>query len=291
VRAVLAPPRTIRQALEQARRQLRSAPFDPSPREAALLLGHLLGANEASVLARYEEAFDPALDRSYVALMERRLAGEPVAYLLAEKEFYGRTFSVDRRVLVPRPETEHLVEEALRLRLPRNPRILDIGTGSGCVALTLALERPDSTLVASDISPAALAVAAANRRRLGLEGRVALVAMDVARAAKLADFDLVISNPPYIDPADEPGLSPEVTAFEPLRALFAGRRGTSTARRLLAELEALRPGGHLLMEIGAGQREALLEAGRNSTFEYVSSADDYAGIPRVLCFEQRADSD
>jgi release factor glutamine methyltransferase len=249
-------------------------------------MGHLLGANEASVLARCEEALEPAVELAWAELMERRLAGEPVAYLLAEKEFYGRTFRVDERVLVPRPETEHLVEEALRLPLPQNPRILDIGTGSGCIALTLALERPGWKIVAADFSLAALAVTAENRRRFDLERNVSLVSMDVAQAANLIDFDLVISNPPYIDPADAPGLSPEITSFEPHRALFSGRRGTSTARRLLSELGTLRPGGHLLMEIGAAQRQALLEAGRDSAFECVGSTDDYAGIPRVLCFER-----
>jgi release factor glutamine methyltransferase len=290
VSLVLAPHRSIRQALEQARRELRKTSFNASPREASLLLGHLLGANEASVLGRSEEPLEGALDQAFDELMQRRLGGEPVAYLLGEKEFYGRSFKVDPRVLVPRPETEHLVEAALSLSLPAAPRILDIGTGSGCIALTLALERPDARLVAADVSPGALALAAWNRRQLGLEQRVDLLAMDVGGAARLNAFDLVVSNPPYIDPIDAGSLSPEITDFEPASALFAERDGTSIARRLLAELTCLRPGGQLLMEIGAGQLQTLLAAGRESGLDWVATTDDYAGIPRVLHFERPAAS-
>jgi release factor glutamine methyltransferase len=284
VSPVLEAPRTIRQALDHARGELRQAPFEPSPREATLLLGHLLGLGEAAVLARYEEPLDPALEPAYSRLMQRRLAGEPVAYLLSEREFYGRPFRVDGRVLVPRPETEHLVERALELDLPANPRMLDIGTGSGCIAATLALERPDARVVASDVSTEALALASRNMHHFGLDRRVVLLAMDLAAAARLANFDLVVSNPPYIDPADAPSLSMEVTAFEPSRALFAAQRGTSIERRLLTELDPLRPGCHLLMEIGAGQKEALLRAAQASPFDFVACTDDYAGIPRVLHF-------
>jgi release factor glutamine methyltransferase len=289
VSPVLAPPRTIRQTLEKARGELRQAPFDPSPREAALLLGHLLGLGEASVLARYDDPLDPAVEAAYSTLMARRLTGEPVAYLLAAREFYGRAFEVDERVLVPRPETEHLVERALELDLPPRPRILDIGTGSGCLAMTLALERPDARVVGSDVAPGALALAARNRRRHELEERLALVAMDVASAASLTDFDLVVSNPPYIDPADAPALSPEVTAFEPPGALFAAQQGTAVGRRLLTELAPVHPGGHLLMEIGAGQMEALVEFSTETSFDFLGSTPDYAGIPRVLHFVRRAE--
>jgi release factor glutamine methyltransferase len=270
--------------LDEARNELSLSPFDPSPREAVLLLAHLLGLGEAGVLARDREPLDPAVDATYRSLMARRLTGEPVAYLLGEREFYGRVFEVDPRVLVPRPETEHLVERALQLGLPPQPRILDIGTGSGCLAITLALELEDARVVGSDLAPGALALAARNRQRHGLEERLALVAMDVAGSAGLADFDLVVSNPPYIDPADAPALSPEITRFEPAGALFAEQQGTALSRLLLTELSGLTPGAHLLIEIGAGQMEALIEFSATTSFDFLESTLDYAGIPRVLHF-------
>jgi release factor glutamine methyltransferase len=236
------------------------------------------------VLARDREPLDPAVEATYRTLLERRLTGEPVAYLLGEREFYGRVFEVDQRVLVPRPETEHLVERALALDLPPRPRILDIGTGSGCLAITLALELADAQVVASDLAPGALALAARNRRHHGLEERLTLVAMDAGRSAGLADFDLVVSNPPYIDPADAPALSPEITRFEPSGALFAEQQGTAMSRRLLTELSAMASGAHLLMEIGAGQMEALVEFSAGTSFDFLEMTSDYAGIPRVLHF-------
>ncbi len=150
-----------------ARARLKTAPFEPSPREALLLVGRVLGLSEAQVLARGGEAVPEAAAREIEALLVRRLAGEPVAYLFGEREFFGRSFAVDPRVLIPRPETEHLVEIALALPLPARPRILDLGTGSGAIAVTLALELPAARVVATDRSPAALAVAAGTRAATG----------------------------------------------------------------------------------------------------------------------------
>ena len=153
---------TVQGLLVEARRRLAAAPFAPPAREAGLLLAHALGVSEAQVLARHDEDVPAAAADRFLALLERRLAGEPFAYLTGEREFYGRGFRVDRRVLIPRPETEHLVEAALALPLPPGPRILDLGTGSGCLAVTLAAELPAATVVATDLSLAALAVARAN---------------------------------------------------------------------------------------------------------------------------------
>jgi UDP-N-acetylglucosamine 1-carboxyvinyltransferase len=205
----------------------------------------VLGLSEAQVLARGRQPAGATAQRLFLALLERRLGGEPVAYLLGEREFYGRSFAVDRRVLVPRPETEHLVEAALAARLPRSPRILDLGTGSGCLAVTLALELPAARLVATDLSPGALAVAAANVRRWGVEGRVGLAAADLFAGLDLAAFDLVVSNPPYIDRREAPTLSPEVVDFEPAAgALRGGARRGGARRDLRRRRRALprRPG-------------------------------------------------
>ena len=190
---------TVRQLLADARARLGTAAF-ASPREAHLLLGHVLGLGEASLLARDDAAVSEDDSARFTALIERRLAGEPVAYLVGSKEFFGRPFAIDRRVLVPRPETEHLVEAALALAgsLPPRPRILDIGTGSGCIAVTLALELPASRVAATDRSPAALAVAQRNANALG--AHVEFVAADWASTLRAECFDLVVSNPPYLDP-------------------------------------------------------------------------------------------
>lgn len=278
---------SIDDLLARARSRLAAAPFSPSTREAALLLGHVLGLGEAQVLARGDEPVPAAARRRFLDLLARRLGGEPVAYLVGEREFYGRSFAVDRRVLVPRPESEHLVEAALALRLPSSPRLLDVGTGSGCLAVTLALELPAARAVATDLSPAALAVAAANVRRWGVEGRVALAAADLFAGVDLAAFDLVVSNPPYVAREDAPALSPEVVDFEPELALFAAERGEAVLGELFAGAAALRPGAHLLVEIGHGQLPALTARLRASALQLSGAWNDYSGIPRVLSLVRR----
>jgi release factor glutamine methyltransferase len=267
--------------LHAGRRQLAATAF-ASPREAALLLGGVLGLSEAQVMARDDQRVAAETAARFRALLARRLGGEPVAYLLGEREFYGRPFAVDRRVLIPRPETEHVIEHALALDLPPAPRILDAGTGSGCLAVTLALELPAARVVACDLSPAALAVAAGNARRHGVAGRVALVASDLAAAVTLAPFDLVVSNPPYIDPADAGGLPAEVCNFEPHLALFSPESGDSTLARLLAECARLRPGAVTVVEIGCSQLDAARRHAAAAGLELTAAHRDYAGRPRVV---------
>jgi release factor glutamine methyltransferase len=275
---------TVRTLLADARARLAAAPFRPPAREAALLLGRVLGLSEAQILARDELAVEPAAAARFAEVLARRLTGEPVAYLFGEREFFGRTFHVDRRVLIPRPETEHVVEEALAAPLPPAPRILDVGTGSGCLAVTLALEIPGSRVAATDLSPGALAVAAGNARRLG--ARVGLVGTDLARGLDLSRFDLVVSNPPYIDPADARLLSPEVCDFEPHLALFAPGAGGSILARLFQELGTLRPGVRLILEIGDGQRDGARRQAEAAGWLFLGAREDYAGIPRVLTLQR-----
>lgn len=277
---------TIGDLLGEGRAALAKASFAPSRREAALLLSHILGLGEASVLARTEQVVEQESARRFRALLRRRLQGEPVAYLFGEREFYGRTFEVDPRVLVPRPETEHLVEAALGLDLPTAPRILDLGTGSGCIAITLALEIPRARVVASDLSTSALAVLQANCRRHGVERRVVAVAGDLVAPLRLGAFDLVVSNPPYIDPEQAAELSPEVHDFEPHRALFAPGHGASILDRLLAATGNLRHGVHMVLEIGHDQAGGLRRmVATLPNLELVAMIKDYAGISRtaVLC--------
>lgn len=280
-------PSTVERLLGDARRRLAAAPFRPTPREALLLMSRVLGRDEARVLAHPEEKLEPALAERFRELLERRLGGEPIAYIFGEREFYGRPFAVDPRVLIPRPETEHLVELALGLELPPRPRILDLGTGSGCVAVTLACELPRARLVATDLSPAALAVARANARRHGVAGRVALAAADLARPLRLSGFDLVVSNPPYVGLGEARYLSVEVRDHEPATALFAPRTPLSVYQRLASELGELRPGTVVAFEIGAGREEAVRDVLASSLLAPLDAVADYAGIPRVVIARRR----
>ncbi len=254
-----------------------------------MLLARVLGRGEASVLAHAEEAVDAAAADRFRTLLERRLAGEPVAYLFGEREFYGRPFAVDPRVLIPRPETEHLIEAVLALDLPLRPRIADAGTGSAAIAVTLALEIPGARLLATDVSLAALEVARSNVRRHGVAGRVALVGGDLVTALDLAQLDLVVSNPPYVDSAVAPELSVEVTGFEPHLALFAPNRGRAVIERLLDETADLRAGTYMVLEIGHDQGQWLRAAvDEHEGWDLLEIARDYGGIPRTASLRRRS---
>jgi release factor glutamine methyltransferase len=277
----------ISQTLTDARQRLSEAPFQPDTREAILLLGHVLEWTEAQVLARQDEALEHASASRFEEVLDRRLGGEPIAYIVGGKEFYGRPFQVDRRVLIPRPETEHLIEWVLELPLPPSPSVLDIGTGSGCLACTLGLELPASRVVATDISAGALAVALQNLRRHGLENRLLLAACDLARGLALAGFDLVVSNPPYVGRDEAASLSAEILDFEPDTALFAGAEGDALYPRLFQQLFGLRPETWLMVEIGAGQEELIRQLSAGSPFHLLEVRPDYAGHPRIALLQRR----
>lgn len=271
---------TVDELVAEGRDLLRRAPHGPSPREAFLLLGHVLGWSEAEVRARGERV--PTVDEAsiYRELLRRRAGGEPVAYLTGRREFYGREFLVDSRVLVPRPETEHLVEAVLELDLPERPRILDVGTGSGCIAVTLDLETDDAVVVATDLSPGALDVARANARRLG--AAVSFVAADLVGPLRLGAFDVVASNPPYVADEMASTLSFEVVDHEPHLALFAPSSGTSVLEKLFDAARDLRPGAYLVVEIGHDQGEWVEEAAAaRAALELVELRRDWAGKPRT----------
>jgi release factor glutamine methyltransferase len=280
---------TIGQLLAEARPLLAATPFGASRRETRLLLGHVLGLSEGRVLAREEMPVPPEAERRFRDLLARRLTGEPVSYLTGEREFWGRSFQVDSRVLIPRPETEHLVEVALAARLPPSPRVLDVGTGSGILAVTLALEIPGARVVATDLSLAALAVAAGNARRLG--AAIALVNTDLAAGLDLSRFDLVVSNPPYVDRSEVPEISPEVLGFEPHLALFPPGAGDATLARLFCQCGGLRSGLRsgipLAVEIGRGQLDAVRRHAGDSGLDVVEVREDYAGIQRTVLLRRR----
>jgi release factor glutamine methyltransferase len=271
---------TIGQLLAEARPLLAATPFGASRREARLILGHVLGLSEGQVLARDKVAVPPEDERRFRDLLARRLTGEPVSYLTGEREFWGRSFQVDSRVLIPRPETEHIVEVALGLGLPPAPWILDIGTGSGILAVTLALEIPGARVVATDLSSGALAVAAKNARRLG--AAVSLVDTDLTAGLDLSRFDLVVSNPPYVDRSEIPEISPEVLDFEPHLALFPPGAGDAILARLFSQCAGLRSGIPLAVEIGRGQLDAVRRHAEDSGLDIAEVRQDYAGIPRTV---------
>jgi release factor glutamine methyltransferase len=276
---------TVRQLLAEARPLLAATPFGASTREARLLLGHVLGLSEGRVLARDEIAVPPEAERRFRDLLARRLTGEPVSYLTGEREFWGRPFQVDSRVLIPRPETEHIVEIVLGQRLPRDPWILDVGTGSGILAVTLALEISGSHMVATDLSPGALAVAARNARRLG--AAVSWVNTDLTAGLDLSRFDLVVSNPPYVDRSEFPDISLEVLDFEPHLALFPPGAGDALLARLFSQCSGLRNGIPLAVEIGRGQLDAVRRHAGDSGLDVAEVREDYAGIPRTVLLRHR----
>ncbi len=247
-----------------------------NPRDVDLLLSDLLGRPLSYVIAHGEQMVDAdALGR----LTARRYAGEPLQYIRGKAEFFTREFFVDDRVLIPRPETELVVEAALD-RAPRRGRVIDIGTGSGCIAISIEREHPDLRVVGSDISIAALVIAAKNRAHL--ESRVALVASEVLHAFG-GEFDLIVSNPPYIPGKDIGGLQREVRDHEPHLALTPGSRGTEVIESILDDaLRLLKPEGRVIMEIGFGQEAALREIAATKRYEVETIIPDLAAIPRVI---------
>ncbi|MDY7093758.1 MAG: peptide chain release factor N(5)-glutamine methyltransferase [Acidobacteriota bacterium] len=273
---------TVDDLIRDARRRLSEAPHGPSTREALLLMARLLERDEAYILAHGEHQLEASEIQRFQELLQRRLTGEPMAYVLGAREFYGRQFRVDSRVLIPRPETEHLVEAALEWDLPPEPQILDVGTGSGCLAVTLALEIPGARVTAVDISLGALAVAQANAGSLGAAESVHALCIDLVCGLELETFDLVVSNPPYIAPEEAPELSPEILDYEPTTALFADSGGLAVLHRLLAAAAEFRPGCPLMVEIGADQRAALTAAATDRGLEVRRVIHDYAGIARTL---------
>ncbi|MDR6766561.1 release factor glutamine methyltransferase [Acidovorax delafieldii] len=266
---------TLAQALAQAH-TLGLARID-----AQLLLLHAVGrpdAGRAWLLAHDSDAMDDTVHTQFIALCQRRLAGEPVAYLTGRKEFYGLPLQVDARVLDPRPDTETLVDWALEVIAPlASPRVVDLGTGSGAIALALQSQRTDAQVLAVDASADALTVARANAERLGLPVRFQ-PANWLAGVEGEGLFDAIVSNPPYIPSAD-----PHLAALthEPLQALASGADGLEDIRTIVAQAPThLRPGGWLLLEHGYDQAQAVQALLATHGFAQVQSRNDLAGIAR-----------
>jgi release factor glutamine methyltransferase len=275
---------TIRQALTAASTQFAANPHlrDHAHRDAELLLLHVLQLPRSTLLAHPERELLPGQLAAYECLIDRRLTMEPIQYIIGQQEFYGLNLHVTPAVLIPRPETEHLIEAVLA-RLPGDQplRIVDIGTGSGAIAIALAVHLPLAEITALDLSPEALHVAQTNAREHSVGHRIRFLLSDLlATIAHETGYDAIVSNPPYISAADHDTLSPQVRDYEPHTALFAGPDGLDIYSRLIPQARyALKPNGLLAMEIGHGQREAMTSL--LTGWQQIAFIDDLQQIPRV----------
>lgn len=264
-----------------------------SPRlDAEILLAEALECSRIELYTRFNEIpQEPALGR-YRDWVKRRAAGEPVAYLVGHREFYSLRFDVTPDVLIPRPETEHLVVAAIEAaqNLAQPVRVADVGTGSGCIAITLCCQLPECHVTAVDCSNAALAVARRNAERHGVTDRIEFLESNLLEAVTDPPFDLVVSNPPYIGRREWDDVPPEVRDQEPEQALFAGEDGTEVIARLVSTAPAhLVPGGWLLYETSPIIMDRCLELTRaTGQFDSIESIRDYAGHPRVVVARTRA---
>jgi release factor glutamine methyltransferase len=285
----------IREALDEAAARLRAARIADARPDARALLSHTLARDHAYLVAHSDEEIEPAALALYRQHIARRATGEPVQYITGRQEFYGLDFEVSPAVLIPRPETELLVEVALELlrAVESAPLLCDVGTGSGCIPVTLLHERRDALACGLDISADALAVAARNAARHAVSERLTLRVSDCFEALdpSAQPFTLITSNPPYIPARDIPQLQREVREHEPLIALTPqgddDGDGLSLIRRLIREAAPrLIPGGHLLLEIGHDQHEAMARLVDPNIWSSFDIRRDLQGIPRTVVLQR-----
>ncbi|MBE0598629.1 MAG: peptide chain release factor N(5)-glutamine methyltransferase [Desulfuromonadales bacterium] len=249
--------------------------------DAQVLLADQLGLDRVGLYVNFERPLSPQELAEFRQRVGRRVRHEPVQYILGRSEFWSLTLRVTPAVLIPRADTEVLVEEALA-RAPAAANLLDVGTGSGAIAIALAHELPAATVLAVDLSLEALAVAATNAQLNQVADRIVFQRGDLTELPA-GPFDLIVSNPPYIPVGEIAALMPEVRDFEPHLALDGGADGLASVRHLARQAPSrLRPGGWLLVEIGVGQAEAAKELFLHAALAEVFARDDYAGIPRVV---------
>jgi release factor glutamine methyltransferase len=281
---------TLRGVLEQGTRQLCRAGVDSASLDAGVLLRHVLGLEQGEIFLRLEERLSLRDQEEFQQLLDRRAAREPLAYITGHKEFWSLDFIVTPAVLIPRPETELLVELALdcaRELLRREPiKILDIGTGSGAIAVSLAKHLPESTIWAVDVSTAALGIAEANAKRHGVDKRVEFLCGDLFDALDEAEakFDVIVSNPPYIRHAELSGLAPEIRDWEPLTALDGGADGLGYYRSIIRAAPGhLNDDGRMMLEIGSDMAEPVIALiALAGCFAPANVHRDYAGHDRVV---------
>jgi release factor glutamine methyltransferase len=272
----------LKAALAFAIERLTAANVGSPRMNAEVLLMFTLGVDRAYLYAHPERELTSEETARYDAALDQRAQGVPSQYITGHQEFWGMDLIVSSAVLIPRPETEHVIETVLPLARSLQPcRIVDVGTGSGCIALALAKELPQAEIYATDISPAALEIARANASRLQLESRIHFRETDLLQGLPSQYFDFVVSNPPYVGESEEDQVQLEVRKFEPRNAVFAGHTGLEVTLRLIPQAEAaLKPGGWLVMEISgtiAGGVQELLFGWDN-----LQITNDLQGIPRVV---------
>lgn len=279
---------TIREALLEATHLLESHHISNARLQAEVILAHCISADRTYIYTHDDRALTQTEIQSLEDALYGRISGIPLQYIVGRQEFYGRDFHVNAAVLIPRPETEHIVEAVLELRPADGSRILDVGTGSGCIAVTMALEVKGGEVFASDISEIALQVARSNALTLGADVR--FVCMDLLGAIE-GQFDFIISNPPYVRPGDMTRLQREVREHEPHVALFSPVTDDDEVgiyRRLVAAAyDRLRPGGYLIMEVGIGMDERVLGV-MDSRWEKLPTKCDLQCIPRTVVTRRQA---
>jgi len=279
---------TIREAIRSAAERLEVHHVSNARLSAELLLAHCLSVEREYLYTHDERVLADLEIQALEEAVYDRIRGVPLQYIVGRQEFYGRYFLVSPAVLIPRPETEHIVEAVLQIHKAAgqasHPRILDVGTGSGCIAVTLALEIPGAEVFAGDISEAALQVARINASALGAS--VSFMCMDVVDAT-VSQFEFIVSNPPYVGRGDIHRLQREVREYEPHVALFSPDDELEVYRRLVAGAErVLSAGGYLLMEIGIGMDERVLEL-FNARWEKLPVKTDLQGLPRTVIARRR----
>ncbi|MBX7102936.1 MAG: peptide chain release factor N(5)-glutamine methyltransferase [Gemmataceae bacterium] len=275
---------TIGKLLEWTEQHFRSQNRESPRLDAQVLLAHALGCQRPQLYVRFDEEPDEFARGKFRELVRARSAGQPVAHLVGRKEFFLLDLLITPATLIPRPATETLVTSALEFLKNRpTPRVLDLGTGSGCIALSIAQRSPGATIVAVDISVDALTVAAKNVERLGVTGRVSLVNSDLFEGVSpTPQFDLIVSNPPYIPSGEISSLTSEVKDWEPRSALDGGPDGLQVIRRIVAESQRfLLPRGLLMVELGMGQHDEVVRLFRDAGFENLRVERDFDRIPRV----------
>lgn len=291
---------TVRSALRDGMAQLAAANTPSYALAAELLLMHVMVCDRAWIYAHPEAELSELASGNFFELIARRASGVPAQYLTGKQEFWGLEFEVTPAVLIPRPETEHVIEIALQrldersgAKRQESLRIADVGTGSGCIAVALAKEFPNAQILATDISSEALKIAMRNAEKHGVAQRVHMVQCDLLEASQSdsQSFDLIVSNPPYVARAEERELAREVREHEPEQALFAGATGTEIYARLIAQSsEPLRPGGLLVMEVGYGASERVRSMLGADSWADIRITKDLAAIPRVISAELRVQS-
>ncbi len=282
-------PTTLHALLAEGQCALAAGPYSHHARQdAETLLLHVLASNDptrnrAWLLAHSDFSITPEVAAEYGTLIRRRFTGEPIQYITGETEFYGLPFHVTGDVLIPRPETEHLVEKVIALAARFHaPRVVDVGVGSGAIAVALADNLPQASITATDLSVPALTLAQRNSQLNGIANSIRFLAGDLLAPVTGEQFEIVVSNPPYVPASDRASLAVEVREYEPSEALFAGPDGLDVYRRLIPQAFAmLVPGGFLALEIGHGQQEEIRDLLTTSGFRDIEFTPDLQGIPRV----------